>query len=83
MFEHWKGHVAIFCFMVFNATFNNIWVISWRSVLLVEETGGLEKTTTGYNNMLYILQIWNNYKSCTQDSENINDRCVLKIIKEI
>ena len=25
--------------MVFNATFNNIWVISWRSVLLVAETG--------------------------------------------
>jgi len=25
--------------MVFNATFNNILVISWRSVLLVEETG--------------------------------------------
>ena len=26
--------------MVFNATFNNISVILWRSVLLVEETGG-------------------------------------------
>ena len=26
-------------FMVFNSTFNNISVISWRSVLLVEETG--------------------------------------------
>jgi hypothetical protein len=25
--------------MVFNATFNNISVISWQSVLLVEETG--------------------------------------------
>jgi len=25
--------------MVFNATFNNISAISWRSVLLVEETG--------------------------------------------
>ena len=28
------------CLMVFNATFNNISVILWRSVLLVEETGG-------------------------------------------
>ena len=28
------------CLMVFNATFNNISVISWRSVLLVDETGG-------------------------------------------
>ena len=25
--------------MVFNATFNNIYAISWRSVLLVEEIG--------------------------------------------
>ena len=32
-------------FMVFNATFNNIPVISWRSVLLMEETGYVEKTT--------------------------------------
>jgi hypothetical protein len=30
-------------FMVFNATFNNISVISWRSVLLVEETGLTEE----------------------------------------
>jgi len=28
------------CLMVFNATLNNISVISWRSVLLMEETGG-------------------------------------------
>ena len=28
------------CLMVFNVTFNNISAISWRSVLLVEETGG-------------------------------------------
>ena len=27
-------------FMMFNATFNNISVISWQSVVLVEETGG-------------------------------------------
>ena len=31
-----KGWVG---FMVFNATVNNISVISWRSALLVEETG--------------------------------------------
>jgi hypothetical protein len=30
--------------MEFNATFNNITVISWRSVLLVEETGGKKPT---------------------------------------
>jgi hypothetical protein len=27
------------CFIVFNATFNNISVISWQSVFWVEETG--------------------------------------------
>jgi hypothetical protein len=31
--------LQVFFFMVFNTTFNNISVISWRSVLLVEETG--------------------------------------------
>ena len=31
--------------MVFNATFNNISVISWWSVLLVEETGENHKNT--------------------------------------
>ena len=31
--------------MVFNATFSNISVISWRTVLLVEETGTQRKTT--------------------------------------
>jgi len=30
---------------MFNATFNNISDISWRSVLVVEETGCSEKTT--------------------------------------
>jgi hypothetical protein len=30
-----------FLILVFNITFNNISVISWRSVLLVEETNGI------------------------------------------
>jgi hypothetical protein len=29
----------LFCLMVFNATFNDISAISWRSILLVEDTG--------------------------------------------
>jgi hypothetical protein len=32
--------------MVFNATFKNISVISWRSVLLVEETAEYPEKTT-------------------------------------
>jgi hypothetical protein len=40
------SHWGWFCwFMVFMATFNNISVISWPSVLLVEETEYLEKST--------------------------------------
>jgi len=31
--------------MMFNATFNNSSVISWRSVIFTEETGVPEKTT--------------------------------------
>ena len=37
--RHW--FVCLFvCLVVLNATFNNMSVISWWSVLLVEETGG-------------------------------------------
>jgi hypothetical protein len=36
----WLGGLVWFGFMVFNTTFNNISAISWRSVLLMEETGG-------------------------------------------
>ena len=36
VFVSWLGFVY---FMVFNATFSNISVISWRSALLVEEAG--------------------------------------------
>ena len=41
----WSLLSGLFCvgFMVLNATYNNISVISWRSVLLVEETGGPEQ----------------------------------------
>jgi hypothetical protein len=38
-------HLGLVWFIVFNATFNNISIISWRSVLLVEETGVPGKTT--------------------------------------
>jgi hypothetical protein len=42
--------------MVFNATFNNISIILWRSVLLVEETGVPGETTDLLqgNDKLYI-----------------------------
>jgi len=39
MLESILNYSLLLGFMVCNATFNNISVISWRSVLLVEETG--------------------------------------------
>ena len=39
---------------MFNATFNNISVISWRSVLLVEETGAAGENPQVANKLHYI-----------------------------
>jgi hypothetical protein len=44
--------------MVFNATFNNISVISWWSVLLVDETFDLPQVTDKlYHIMLYQVHL--------------------------
>jgi hypothetical protein len=52
--------------MVFNATFSNISAISWRSVLLVEETGvpmqGLWKILTSLS--YYIFHVFSPVVSC-------------------
>jgi hypothetical protein len=59
--------------MVFNDTFNNISAISWRSVLLVKETGVSGKTTDlpqvtdkHYHIMLYRIHIsWAGFELTT------------------
>jgi hypothetical protein len=64
--------VCLFDYLiVFNATFNNISVISWRSVLLVEETEDSEKTIDLsqvadklYHIMLYTSP-WSRYEPTT------------------
>jgi hypothetical protein len=52
-------HQLFVCLMVFNATFNNISVILWRSVLLVEEV-----TDKLYHIMLYTSP-WSRFELTT------------------
>jgi hypothetical protein len=59
LFYFWKCRVRV---LVFNATFNNISVISWRPVLLVEETGVPRENLL--NRWLYTIIVfcWGQYK---------------------
>jgi hypothetical protein len=48
--------------MVFNATFNNISVISWRSVLLAEETTDLSQVTDELYHIMLYTSPWSTFK---------------------
>ena len=55
----------VVCLMVFNATFNNISVISWRSVLLMEGPGGNHQPVASHwqtlsHNIVHLalIEIW-------------------------
>ena len=48
--------------MVFNATFNNISVLSWRSALLVEETGvhreNHQPATSNWQTLSHVIMLY-------------------------
>ena len=68
------------CLMVFNATFNNISAISWRSVLLVEETGvprenhGLSQVTDKLYHIMLCTPPWSRFELTT--SVVIDTNCI-------
>jgi hypothetical protein len=56
---------ALIGFMVFNTTFNNISVISWRSVLLGEETTDLSQVTDKLYHILLYTSPWSRFELTT------------------
>ena len=50
---------------MFNATFNNISAISWRSVLLVEETTDLSQVTVKLYHIMLHTSPWSRFKLTT------------------
>ena len=57
VFIHFISYVGLFVLWCFNATFNKFSVFSWRSVLLVEETGG-----QGENQLNFLCMSFQSFK---------------------
>ena len=51
------GNQILVWFMVFNVTFNNISVISWQSVLLVDKTTDLSQVTDNLYHITYQVHL--------------------------
>jgi hypothetical protein len=56
--------------MVFNVTFNNISVISWRSVLLVEESGGPGEKQPPLTDILYNIMLYRVHLAISNGGES-------------
>ena len=65
LLSHHKIYVSV-CVWVFNVTFNNISVISWQSVLLVEKTNDLLQVTDKLYIMFYQVHLdWTGFELTT------------------
>jgi hypothetical protein len=72
--------------MVFNATFNNISVLSWRQVLSVKETGvpGENHWPVSSVDELSSARIWQHKLCATYSADvNINNRLPIKVCYRI
>ena len=54
--------IMLVCCMVFNAPFNNISIISWRSVLLVKETTDLSQVTDKLYHIMLYTSPWSRFE---------------------
>jgi hypothetical protein len=62
--------------IVFNATFNNISIISWRSVLLVEETGVPGVKPTCCKSMTKNWELYGPKSAPPQTSIKLSPKCL-------